>query len=360
MLAGAGWLLLLSRAGFLLASMQPDCGGVLLPSVTGTILQYALPVTDSINGTRCSWTLHASSSETVELEIISYQTFSRTGTSCTAAYLAIKLGPSQRERRFCEAFRSIPEIGRKLVIRGKGPGVVTLRSPYGMKPGFTLRYSVLVPDANRRRIDSRTMELQTLTPLPSSVWGEGEQVHLSKGEAVTFSTSTGKGHQYILGDTNLFPVQERWVPPWTHQSSSSLGHSVPQAHPSDQRLRSRVQLQTGEIPATKDSQSHLSTTFGTKFLGTHTLPEISKTSQGPGILKIAALSSSNPSLQLNLASIFTYPSGSDPHPASLSGSGPSSPSPTTPIPSPSPTTPTSVPPPPPLLAPVRPPPPTPV
>ncbi|GCB59929.1 hypothetical protein scyTo_0009073 [Scyliorhinus torazame] len=162
MLAGAGWLLLLSRAGFLLASMQPDCGGVLLPSVTGTILQYALPVTDSINGTRCSWTLHASSSETVELEIISYQTFSRTGTSCTAAYLAIKLGPSQRERRFCEAFRSIPEIGRKLVIRGKGPGVVTLRSPYGMKPGFTLRYSA-VQNKDRQLTSAWSVEATEMT-----------------------------------------------------------------------------------------------------------------------------------------------------------------------------------------------------
>ncbi|XP_072415223.1 uncharacterized protein [Chiloscyllium punctatum] len=127
--------------GFLPASMRPDCGGVLLPTVTHNTLRYALLMTNSVNGTKCSWILQAASTETLELEVISYQTVSWTDASCTSTYLAIKLGPTQKERRFCDPFQSIPEIGRKLVFRGKGTAVVTLQTAYGMKQGFALRYS---------------------------------------------------------------------------------------------------------------------------------------------------------------------------------------------------------------------------
>ncbi|XP_041062868.1 uncharacterized protein LOC121288382 [Carcharodon carcharias] len=327
MLARASWLLLLSSAGFLLASVQPDCGGVLLPSVTSRILL----VTDSINGTTCSWILQAPSSATVELEVISYHTVPWTDTSCTSAYLAIKLGPTQKERRFCDSFRSIPEVGRKLVIRGKGPGVVTLRAAYGMKQGFTLRYSVLVPDVNHREIDTRALELRTLTPLSSSVWGEGKRVDLSKGEAVMFSTSTGQGQQIIPEYPSMSTVQGRPGPPWNHQSSWSPGHPKLPGHPSDQGLRTQAQLQPGEVPATKDSQSDSRTTFHLKSLGTQASPERSKTSQGPVTLKIAAVSDFNTSPQVNLASILLSPSPSSPSPSSPSGPGPSSPSPSGPV-----------------------------
>ncbi|XP_078095997.1 uncharacterized protein LOC144510423 [Mustelus asterias] len=301
MLARSSWLLLLSRAGLLLASVQSDCGGVLLPSATSRILQYDLQVTDSINGTKCSWILQAPSSQTVELEVISHQTVSRADTSCTSAYLAIKLGPTQRERRFCQPFWSIPEIGRKLVIRGKGPGVVTLRSAYGMKQGFTLRYSVLVPDANRREIDTRAKELRTLIPVASSMRGEGERVYPSKEEAVMFSTSTGKPDY-----PSMSAVWKRQGPPWTHQSSWSPGHPKLPAHPSDQR-RTRVQLQPGEVPVTEDSHSDFRTTFDSKSLRTQTSPERSKSSLGPEMLKVAP-SDSNPSLQTYRTSILPSPS----------------------------------------------------
>ncbi|XP_067912121.1 mucin-2 isoform X2 [Heterodontus francisci] len=346
MLTRAGCLLLLTSAGFLLTSANPDCGGVLLPGVNHRILQYSRLVTDSVNGTKCSWILQVPSSETVELEILSYQTVSWAEASCTSAYLAIQLGPTQKERRFCGLFWSVPEVGRKLVIRGKGPGVITLHAAAsGMKQGFTLRYSVFVPDADHREIDTRALVLPTTTPLLSLVWGKGKQVDLSQGEAVTFPTSTGQGQQLILEYPSTPTVQERQGPLWTYQSSSSPGNPKLPAHSSDRGLGTRAQSEPGNIPATKDSQSDSRATLHPKCLETQNSPETPKTSQGLANHKIAAVSDSSPSPHskpisiprsaslsspgLSPASLSspgsspTSLSGPGPSPASLSGPGPS-------------------------------------
>uniref|UniRef100_UPI00398F500F interphotoreceptor matrix proteoglycan 2 n=1 Tax=Pristiophorus japonicus TaxID=55135 RepID=UPI00398F500F len=138
----AAWALLLRNTGFLLATAHPDCEGVLTPSVTHRILRYSLPMSDSVNGTECCWILRAPSSETVEVEILSYRTGSGTDSRCSSTHLAIQLGVAQQERRFCGLFWSIPEADPKLVIRGKGPVIVTLRAAASRaEQGFTLRYS---------------------------------------------------------------------------------------------------------------------------------------------------------------------------------------------------------------------------
>ncbi|XP_059509850.1 cadherin-related family member 5-like [Stegostoma tigrinum] len=336
-LARAGLLLLLTGTGFLLTSTRPDCGGVLLPTATHNILRYALLVTDSFNGTKCSWILQAASTETLELEVISYQTVSWTDASCTSAYLAIKLGPKQKERRLCDPFQSIPEVGRKLVFRGKGVGVVTLRAAYGMKQGFTVRYSVLVPDPIHGEVDIRALELQTVTPLPLA---EIEQVDLSKREAGTHSTSTGQGQQIISQYPRMSNVREGLGPPWIHQFLWYPRHPKLSGILSGQGLRAQTQPQPRETLTRRNFKSDSGTKFHPKSLGRQTSSERSNTSPSLASFNIAAVSDSNTITQSQLTSIIQLLSFSDSALRSLSpfGRAPSSPSsprrsPNTPSPS---------------------------
>ncbi|XP_067859852.1 mucin-2 [Heptranchias perlo] len=336
MSTGAGWLLLLTNAGFLLAMNPLDCGGVLLPSVTHRTLQYSLLDTDSVNGTSCSWILQASPSETVELEIISYQAGSWADPSCSSAYLAIKLGATQKERRFCGLFwESVAKDGGKLVIRGKGPAVIILRAAASdMRQGFTLRYAVSVPDADRTGIDTKALEPQTSIPLPSltesPAWKERERANLSQGEAVTFTTSTGQGQEIIPGYPSTLTVEERLRPLCIHQSSQSPGDPKLPVHPSDQTLGTRAHSELGDIPTSKES--HPRASVHPKSLETQHSPERSGNSHDLGSPLTATVSDSISTLRLG--SISTPRPGSistpglssisTPRPGSISTPGPSS------------------------------------
>ncbi|XP_060696966.1 uncharacterized protein LOC132825601 [Hemiscyllium ocellatum] len=298
---------------------KPDCGGVLLPTVTHNTLRYALLMTNSVNGTKCSWILQAASTETLELEVISYQTVSWTDASCTSTYLAIILGPTQKERRFCDPFQSIPEVGRKLVFRGKGTAVVTLQTAYGMKQGFALRYSLLIPDPNRREIDARALELRTVTPLPSA---ENEQ-DLSQREGGMYSTSTGQGQLIISQYPGTSNVQERPGSPWIHQVSWYPRRPKLPGILSGQRQRTQTQSQPREIPKRRNSKSDSRTKFHPKSLGCQTSQEKPKISPSLASPKVAAVSESNTRPHPYLTSIIQLLSSYNSSPRSHIPSNPS-------------------------------------
>ncbi|XP_059835721.1 interphotoreceptor matrix proteoglycan 2 isoform X1 [Hypanus sabinus] len=140
MWARTNCLLLLANAGLLLGPTHQECGGVLFSSTTHGTVQYFLPLSDSINGDRCSWIL-PDNAEAVQLEVVPQQTVSWAVVGCNSAYLEIKLEATENEREFCGLFWSVPKGGRKLVIRGQGPGIIVLEAPVsGFEHGLTLRY----------------------------------------------------------------------------------------------------------------------------------------------------------------------------------------------------------------------------
>ncbi|XP_032896115.1 uro-adherence factor A-like [Amblyraja radiata] len=287
MWARASWLLLLANAGFLLGPSQEECGGVLLPNVTQGISQYSLPATDSVNGIKCYWILPAPRAAAVELEVVSNQTTPRTDAGCTSAHLTITLQATEKESEFCGLFWSIHEAGKKLVIRARGPVVITLKVvTSGFKHGFTLQYLGFPSRGMDPNVPEPLMPIPTPSParekeagffkhkdiLMSPTWSD--QVSKPSGKELARRRPAGVHHRSQAPNLPVRPKRGTRAHPVPGNIPTTRHHQADprvSSHPNSTRLES-----PGESASTPDSIST-----------THTKPNPapqhgSATAPGPG------------------------------------------------------------------------------